>query len=287
MKVRTGRFRDGAGDTATDVVSVGIEATRLAGTVPETSVPFEVPKAQVTVTADGLEVAVPDAVLVSPSGKKVPLKAGRLNVGPLGGAPAVAEVSVRSQGALQPIIDIATSESGLTLGVAQSFVQALDGKSDAMLSARFPLTGTASLADASLAGKIKLTELRAKQKIGPYEVQGGTMDIDLTEDGASVAGDLLVNGVLAKLSGRHAWKDPVGEGDPLRIGARLDNADRTQLALDLNHIVQGEMGVDIAVDINPLTKAPRIAVTGDLSDAELTLYDLAFRKPRGRPATVT
>lgn len=286
LKVRTGRFREGDGVTA-DTVSLQLEASALAGTVPETKVPFEIPKALVTVTGDGLEINVPDAALVSPAGKKVALKAGRLHVTQHDGATPVAEVSVRSQGALQPILDIALSEAGQSLGPAQAVIQSMDGKSDATLSARVPLSGAVSLAAASISGKVKLSDLRAKQKVGPLELQGGNMDIDLTEAGVVVAGDVLVNGVLAKLAGKHALDKPLGEGEPLRITARLDNSDRTQLNLDVNHIVQGEMGVDIAVSLDPLSKAPRIAVTGDLSDAELSLYDLAFKKPRGRPANVT
>ncbi len=286
LTLRTGRFRDGAGAEAGSL-SLSLEASGLSGTVPGTSVPFEIPRALVTAAGDGLEVAVPEAALVSPAGKSVPLKAGRVLLSSLAGAEPVAEVSLRSQGALQPILDIAISEAGQSIGPAETALRSMDGKSDAAFTARIPLAGAVSLAASSVSGKVKISDLRAKQRIGPLELQGGNMDIDITEAGVTVAGGLLMNGVLGKIAAQHSFTAAPGQEEPLRISARLDNSDRTQLNLDINHIVQGEMGVDIAISVDPNTKAPRVLVSGDLTDAELGLYDIAFKKPRGMPAAVT
>ena len=44
---------------------------------------------------------------------------------------------------------------------------------------------------------------------------------------------------------------------PLRILASLDNSDRTQLGLDLNELVQGEVGVEVLVSHNAQRRAQR------------------------------
>ena len=45
------------------------------------------------------------------------------------------------------------------------------------------------------------TDGRLEQFLGKYEVQSATLDIDLSEKAAGANGQMLVNGVLAKLDG--------------------------------------------------------------------------------------
>jgi hypothetical protein len=72
---------------------------------------------------------------------------------------------------------------------------------------------------------------------------------------------------------------------PLRLSANLDNADRTQLGLDLNHFVQGTIAVEVTV-AQKVDEAPAIHLRADLTNAELMFNDIAWRKIPGRPASV-
>ena len=76
-------------------------------------------------------------------------------------------------------------------------------------------------------------------------MQSANFDLDVTEKAAGANGQMLINGVLAKLSWQRIFDAPLDKQPPLRMTATLDNTDRNQLGLDINHIVQGD-GADRA-----------------------------------------
>ena len=76
---------------------------------------------------------------------------------------------------------------------------------------------------------------------------------------------------------------PADKQPPLRISAILDNSYRNQLGLDINDMVQGDVGVDVTVLATPQRRAPR-ARRADLLNAEVMLDSVAWRKPKGRPS---
>ena len=67
------------------------------------------------------------------------------------------------------------------------------------------------------------------------------------------------------------------------ITATLDNNERTQLGLDINDIVQGEVGVEVR---SPAMRRASgdVHVRADLANAEVFLESLAWHKPKGRPS---
>lgn len=283
IKVATGRF-SAAGEVG-DGASLAVEASDVE-VVPEGSgIPIAVPRALIQLTAGVAEINVPDASVAAPSGGKVPLKGLRLVATGLGGPEPAGEITVRSQSSLEPVLEIVSRTTGDALAAHSEVVQSMDGKVDAHVTARFPLSEMRELRPQALSGKAKLTELKAKQKIGPLELQGGSLEFEVTEKGATGTGGLLLNGVLARLNWAHSFDPEVPIQNPLKLEATLDNSDRTQLGLDINHIVQGDVALELTVAQDAVGQ-PKIRVHGDLGEAELGLRDLAWKKQRGRPASV-
>jgi hypothetical protein len=287
LRVATGRFMEGepasSGGPARSV-SFALEAADLAIAASEKGGLVEAQRALFRLENDTAELAMPDAALVAPSGKKLPLKGARFLATGLGSPAPQGEFSVRSQGSLQPALEIALSHLAALPAEVAPVLQSLDGKVDAQFSARMPLIAGADLKTVSLSAKAKLGDLRAKAKIGPLELQGGTVEVDATQVGVQVTGDLLLNGVIAKLKWKRAFTSETAEAEPLEIRATLDNADRTQIGLDINHLVQGE--VPLVVTVVNEGPQPKIRVKGDLGNAEIGLRDLAWKKPRGQAASV-
>jgi hypothetical protein len=98
-----------------------------------------------------------------------------------------------------------------------------------------------------------------------------------------VRGDMLLGGVSVKLGWQVLAGVPAAQQPPIKISATLDNSDRAQLKLDLNHMVQGEVPVEINVQRNGPDDT-KIHFIADLTAAELTLNDISWQKPSGRPA---
>src|SRR6185295_7067666 len=85
------------------------------------------------------------------------------------------------------------------------------------------------------------------QTLGPYQVHGANITIDTTATAAEARGEMLVNGVVAKAIWQHVFAAPADKQPPLRITTTLDNSYRTQLGLDINDLVQGDVGIEVTV----------------------------------------
>ena len=93
---------------------------------------------------------------------------------------------------------------------------------------------------------------------------------------------MLINGVVAKATWQHVFAAPAEKQPPLRITAILDNSYRTQLGLDINDLVQGDVGVEVTVSHAMRDGERHVHLRADLVNAELVLDSVAWRKPRGR-----
>ncbi len=92
-------------------------------------------------------------------------------------------------------------------------------------------------------------------------MQSASFDLDISEKAADANGQMLVNGVLAKLSWQRIFDAPLDKQPPLRLTATLDNTDRSQLGLDVNHIVQGEVPIELTVGRGARRSSQRCACT--------------------------
>jgi AsmA-like C-terminal region len=192
----------------------------------------------------------------------------------------------RAQGSLQGALDILDQEK-INLGPASAGLSAegIDGKVDAQIKISLPLMSGIERSDIKVEAKARLTDGRAKNLAGAYDIQGATITLDTGDKAIEAKGDLLVGGVPAKLT----WQRIFGVSDdkqpPLRVTAKLDNADRTALGIDVNSFIQGEVPVELTVargqkgDVHAKVRA-------DLSATDMVLEELSWRKPPGRSAVL-
>ena len=178
---------------------------------------------------------------------------------------------------------------------AQGFTKlGLDGDFTGSIRMALPMLDTVALKDMTIRGQARLENLGAKEPIGPFGLQGGTVDLAITEKSVEATGDLLINGVSSKL----AFVKLIGANQaadaPLRLSANLDAADRDQLGLSVNHFISGDTPVTVSIDlakggegkpdVSPL--AGGVAVEVDLTAAEMVLENMAWRKPPGQSAVL-
>ena len=135
--------------------------------------------------------------------------------------------------------------------------------------------------DVKVVGKARITDGRLKQALGPLDVHGANIAIELSETAVEGRGEMLLNGVLAKTSWQYVFDTAPDKQPPLRITAMLDNSDRTQLGLDINDLVQGDVGMEVIVT-RSASNERQVHVRADLANAELSLDSVAWSKPRGK-----
>lgn len=288
-----GKFRFASGDQMSSSVGVGAKEHQLSFLLDvgdiEMHVIDELPPivarhATTRIENDALEVVIPEAGIVLAEGRILPLADGRFTAVDIMSEVPAGEIVFAAQPALGAVIELIGQSRPTFLEETGLPRDGIDGKVDAKFKINLPLLADLPDGSVKIDGKGRLTDGRVKQMAG-YQVQSASVDFDITEKAAGAAGQMLVNGVLAKLSWQRIFDAPLDKQPPLRLTATLDNTDRSQLGLDVNHIVQGEVPIELTVENGPDNQS-LVRLHGDLTNADLILEGVAWRKPPGRAATI-
>ncbi len=290
----TFRFVSGAGmepgETGADAnehrLSLALQASDVEMRVIENMPPIVAPRLLMRIENDALEINVPDAAIALDPDHLVPLKGGRFTAtNVMSEAPSMGEIMFGSETSLGLVLDLIEKSPLGLLEEAGLPRQNLEGKFDGQFKVTLPLRAELAAGAIKVEGKAHISDGKAKDFLGPYDVQGATIGLDITEKAVDANGQLLINGVLAKVSWQRIFDAPIDKQPPLRITATLDNTDRNQLGLDVNHIVQGEVPIEITITRGQRNE-PAIRLRADLSNADLLLDNVSWHKSPGRPATL-
>jgi hypothetical protein len=245
---------------------------------------IEAPRALIQIVDNALEINMPDAAVLLPDGSRLPVKNGRLNADDVLLPRPAGEISLSVQGELGPFVEAIEKLPIRAVREAAPLPKAGQGKVDAHFVIKLPLVPDVTGEDFQISGKARISEGRFGKVAGRFDVQGFTANLTLTDSALEANGDLLVNGVPAKITGKRLLGVSADEQPPFKISAKLDDADRTQLGLDINDIVHGVVPIEVTLD--RAGPQPDIKLHADLSGAEITLDQLQWRKAPGRPVTV-
>ncbi|MGZ5914138.1 MAG: AsmA-like C-terminal region-containing protein [Hyphomicrobium sp.] len=288
----TFRFVSGAGmepgeagaEPAEHRLSLAVQASDVEMRIIDNMPPVVAPRLLTRIENDALEMTIPDATVAIDPEHQLPLKAGRFTVtNVLNAAPSMGEVVFASETSLGLVLGLIEKSPLGLLEEAGLARQNIDGKFDGQFKVSLPLTPGTPTSAIKVEGKAHITDGKAKDILGPYDVQGASIGLDITEKAVDANGELLINGVLAKVGWQRIFDAPIDKQPPLRLTATLDNTDRTQLGLDVNHIVQGEVPVEITITRGARNE-PAIRLRADLSNADLLLENVSWHKSPGRPA---
>ncbi len=293
-EITGGNFKVGSGmrtdptrrDQMDRTLSLSLEAAGV-DIMPRLGLPpIHLPRALLRTEGTSVELAVPDAAMRTTGGRTVALKGGRVTVVDIDQPHPTAEIVLKAQAPLAAVAEILTSEPVNLVEDVTVPLSRIDGKAEMELRLALPLGDTTGAIDLKMEGKARIQDGRIKDVVGPHDLSGAALTIAFTEKNVEVAGQGLLAGVLAKVAGQ--WNIGADEANatPLRVTARLDNADRTQLGLDLADLLQGDVPLELTVHRQPDGNI-RVGVLADLTSAELILDELRWRKPVGRPARAT
>jgi hypothetical protein len=213
----------------------------------------------------------------------LPLHGGVFIATDIMGDEPIGQIDFAAQSPLGLVLEVLKRSPLTVMEEAGIPSEGIDGKFAGQFKVTLPLLADLPASAVKVEGKAKLSDGRAKDLLGPYNVQGASIDLDISEKAADAGGEMLVNGVLAKVSWQRIFDAPLDKQPPMRVTATLDNNDRTQLGLDVNHIVQGEVPVELTITLGQ-GEHPAIRLRADLGNADLVLENVAWRKPPGRSA---
>lgn len=245
--------------------------------------PITAPRGLVQIANSALEVTIPEAFVAVHGDRKVPFKAMKLISPDVVIEPSLGEISFSTQSALGPFLEVVEQMPVRAVREASPFPKAGDGKVDGQFKINLPLTESLREDDIKIEGKARVSDGRFGKVGGQFDVQGFSLNLDLTPTMLDAKGDLLINGVPAKILGQRVFGTSADQQPPIKISAKLDEADRKQLGFDINDMVRGVVPVEISLQ-RGLKPEPVIKLSADLTSAELLLEQMAWRKAAGRHA---
>ncbi len=266
-------------------LSVALEFADTTYTPYDGMAPVSAPRGLVSVENDVLDVTVPDAVVLLPNNRRVPLKSVRLYSPNIIDERSDGEISFATVSELGPFLEAVELLPVRAVQEAAPFPKAGDGKIDGQFTVKLPLVPGLQSDDVQIEGKAKISDGRFGKVGGKFDIQGFTLNLDLTAMALDAKGDLLVNGVPGKIVGQRVFGTEADLQPPLKITATLDEADRRQLGLDVNSMIKGQVPIEVSLQKGD-GPDPIVRLKADLTAADVTLDAVAWKKPSGRKATL-
>lgn len=245
--------------------------------------PIHAPKGLIRIDNNALDIVVPEAEIVLPDDRRVPLKAGHMTAADVLLDRPQAQIAFTSEAALEPFLETVEQLPVRAVRESAPFPKAAEGKVKADIDITLPLIDRLAPDDVVITGKARITDGRFGKVAGQFDVQGFTLALELSQTALTANGDLLVNGVPGKINGEHVFG--LTQQPPITVEAKLDDADRNQLGLDINDIVRGVVPVEISLQKSDRSEST-IKLKADLTDAEVALDPISWRKAPGRKAAV-
>lgn len=247
--------------------------------------PLEAPRVLTRVEDSVLEITAPDAAIVLGGNRRLPLKSFRLSGTDLDKPGTLADVSMRIQTPLAQAVEAIDQPALELLKQSGVVLDGAEGKVEGQIKLAMPVGDEFDRSLIRAEGKVKVSDGRMKQVGGSLDVQGAGVTFEFSDKAIDAKGEMLVNGVPAKLTWQRIFDAPPDKQPPVRLTMVLDNADRNQLGLDVNHMMQGEVPVEVTVSRGPQGDS-LVRMRADLTNAELNVDTIAWRKPAGRSAYV-
>ena len=162
----------------------------------------------------------------------------------------------------------------------------LSGNVSGLLQFDIPLKKETTLKDITVRGQARLRQLSYAKPFGSVKLNGGSVDFGITDKALDARGDILLNGIPAKIFAQRIFGAEKSKQPPLRVTATLDNADRDQLGLELGNMVQGDVPVVLTIQPKSEGVPPDISVQANLTDARIAIDNVGWSKRGGRVASL-
>ncbi len=280
-----------------EAVEMVVTGERMVIQPFETMPPLEAPRITMEIVGRRFSLDVPEARANFPNAGPIAFSAGRFVIPDMAPDDPMSEVSFRAKGTAKAALALAQRPPIGFRGLGDLSASGVEGEVDGTFRIAWPLREAdepLTLADMSMSGKAVLHDAGVRKTLGDIRLHGGELVLALSEKALDLRGDVLLNGIAAKLTWQRIFGAPEERQPALRISGVFDDADREQLGLFVNHMVRGEVPVFLSISLGAEPggrraahdHGPALTLRAELTNAELILENLAWRKPPGRAATL-
>ena len=243
--------------------------------------------ARLSVSGMAFAVDIPEGKIAMPSGKEIALSQGRFFIPDLRPDPQQGEITFKANGGTPAVLELLDHEP---LGYIQSVglkPDFLGGTAEGAFTLTMPLLANLEFNQIKFRGTARLNDAIAAKLVGPVDLSGGTLDVNVTEQSVEAKGEISIKGVPAELAWQRIFYAPDDRQPPIKVTARLDAEAREKLGIKVNHLVHGPTPITLRIArLGGGATPPVMNVQADLTDAQLLFGGLGWTKPAGRAATV-
>lgn len=227
-----------------------------------------------------------DAHIDVPSGRTISFSSGQLTIDDMRPHFPNAEIRFKGTGEVGAVLEL-LDQPPLGYVKAVGFKPNLiNGQASAAFKIGFPLLKDLKFEAMSLSGKTRVSDLKSGSLPGGLVLNGGVINFDATETAVSATGDVKVNNVPVSLVWQRIFDAPPERQPTLRLASILNEKARDELGLNINHIVKGDLPIALAVAMQR-DGPPKFFMEANLTNADIFLTAIGWRKPPGQKATVT
>jgi len=227
-----------------------------------------------------------DARIDVPSGKSISFSDGQFLVEDFRPEFPDAEVHFKSASDVGGVLEL-LDQPPLNYVKAVGFKPTLiNGQAQTAFQIKFPTVPDLQFKHMTIAGKSRVFDLKSSSLPAGLSVNGGAVNFDVSESAISASGDLKVNGVPVSVAWQRIFDAPPEKQPTLRLAAILNEKGREELGLNINHIVRGDLPMALAIAMQR-DGPPKLFMEANLTNTDLFLTTIGWRKPPGQKASVT
>ncbi len=278
---------EAGGDAPEGAIDVELDFTGLSVAYMEELPPVQTGDAKFTIKGTELSVDIPQGKLVVPSsGQEIALSEGRFYIPDLRPDPQEGVISFKAAGTTPTVLRLLDEEPlGYlkTVGLKPDF---LGGTAQGGFTLSMPLKEDLVFKEVKLRGMARLDQAIAANLVGGMDIEGGSLDVNVTEEAVEAKGAIEIKGVPAEIAWQRIFYAANDRQPPIRVTANLDEAAREKLGFKVNHLVKGPTPVTLSVTGLGEGTAPNMSLSADLTGARLLFGSMGWTKPTGRTANI-
>ncbi len=273
-------------DIAPKMVSLNVKLSDLLVKYHEGLLPLKIPDASLKITGRQLSIDIPKGRINLRKGTPLKLSHGNFSVSDLREEDPGANLSFRLEGKAQDITRFINQPALKTTGMTGNMANRIDGNLKGVVNMHIPLKDDLDFNNIGLNGNLRLTKMRSKKLFGDLSIEGGSINIKLSEKAVEADGGVVIKGIPVKINWQRIFGARKANQPPIRLSAILSRSSRRKLGLSkLNRFLKGD--IPVVITASPTSAASTgVQVRADLTNAKLTNKMIGWTKHPGTAAVL-
>ncbi len=242
--------------------------------------------AKLTLSGTEFAVDIPQGKIVVAPGQEIALTEGRFFIPDLRVDPQQGVITYKAVAPTPTVMQLLDHKPLGYISEVGMKPDFLGGTATGEFTLSMPLKNDLDFKEIKMSGLARLDDAIASNLVGDMDIDGGALDVVLSEEGVTATGEIQVKGVPAEIYWQRVFYAPDDQQPPIRVTATLDQALREKLGIKVNHLVKGPTPITLSVrGLGQPTQT--MSMEADLTDAQLLFGSMGWTKPAGKSAQVS